>query len=120
MNTQLIARLRSGEIAAENNGSLEQLREVLKAARLSEIENVHGLFKFYYLFRGLIQGHDVTRLPAIPITDFFKEDRAVELLRELAHLNNCEMEGILAPTPDKWYEAFNRVGEFLHELNKDK
>ena len=118
MNQTLIARLRSGEIAAENNGSLEQLREVLKAAFPEDQCEVIGDCTYYLkcLFdKGEWLQANVSHLPTVPITDFFEpstEDRAVELLRELVerwhrsqHINELA-------------SAFSIARQFLNELNK--
>lgn len=117
MNQQLIARLRSGEIAAENNGSLEQLREVLKAAFEGQRMLIpEGKRKYYFKGYSGLYGYgssDVIDRPTVPITDFFTpsiEDRAVELLREvkakIKHSINF----------DETLRA--KIEQFLNELNK--
>ena len=125
MNQTLIARLAAGEIAAENNGTLEQLREVLKAAFPKDIEG-DPEWKYYMknpFHCGEWVANSKVTLPTVPITDFFKssiEDRAVELLRELSHLNLCDMEGLMPPTAMQWMEAYDKVADFLNEINKEK
>ena len=124
MNAQLIARLRSGEIAVENNGTLEQLREVLKAAFPKDIEG-DPEWKYYMnnpFHCGEWVANSKTTLPIVPITDFFTssiEDRAIELLRELVELKEWkekhgEDEHYLNGKALAWYEA----KKFLNELNK--
>ena len=124
MNQTLIARLAAGEIAAENNGTLEQLREVLKAAFPEDID-AEPEWKYYMknpFYCGEWVANSKVTLPTIPITDFFKpsiEDRAIELLRELVELEEWkekhgEDEHYLNGKALAWYEA----KKFLNELNK--
>ena len=131
MNQTLIARLRSGEIAAENNGTVEQLREVLKAAFPEDID-VEPEWK-YYMKNPFTSGEWVanskTILPTVPITDFFTssiEDRAIELLRELVRTTP---RAFMAASDGKedWCKrlaekkaAFTNAEQFLNELNKEK
>ena len=113
MNQQLIARLRNGEIAAENNGTLEQLREVLKAAFPEDDCEAGGDWKYYSRDPWQIEewvAYAVPRTPTVPITDFFKEDRAVELLREAYRRLDLYDHGESL--------FLSEIEQFLNELNK--
>ena len=48
MNEKLIKQLREGTIALKNDGTLEDLREVLKYAFPEDITNSEGNYKYYY------------------------------------------------------------------------
>lgn len=48
MNKKLIKKLRKGTIALVNDGTLEELREVLKYAFPNDKTNSEGIFKYYY------------------------------------------------------------------------
>ena len=133
MNQTLIARLAAGEIAAENNGTLEQLREVLKAAFPEDgLIETDGRLNYYHkspdLYTEYVEAFN-TSLPTVPITDFFtpyNHDRAVELLRELVRTFHRKfMEDSI--DKDDWNKrvaeknaAFATAEQFLNELNKEK
>lgn len=48
LNKELIQRLRDGEIAVVNNGTLEELQAVFKEAFPKDIMSPKGTYKFYY------------------------------------------------------------------------
>ena len=105
MNETMIKKLAAGEIAVENNGTLEQLREVVKAA-FPEDKKPDGSFKYY---QKLIHNDrlwrcvDNTILPSHPISDFYTEDQhefvrgeVVEVTRdEIAAWKGCKPEQIV-------------------------
>lgn len=76
LNKAFIKQLRNGEIAAENNGTLEQLREVLKEA-FPKYHSPRGCFIFYSMdvvYTGEWVGNDKTTLPVKKISDFYEPE----------------------------------------------
>lgn len=79
LNKKLIQQLRNGEIAVENSGNVEQLREVLKAAFPEYDELPFGYSKYYS--RSAINTDAWTVLslhhkskPAFKISDFYRPE----------------------------------------------
>lgn len=48
MNKELIAKLAAGEIAVKNDGTLEELKSVLRAAFPKDESRIGGRYKYYY------------------------------------------------------------------------
>lgn len=76
LNQKFIQQLRNGEIAVENSGTVEQLREVFKAA-FPKLYLPHGSYKFY--LKNLARKNewnaaDSTTLPIISIADFYESE----------------------------------------------
>lgn len=77
LNEKLIKQLAIGEIAVENTGILEDLREVLRAAFPKCRASIYLAHKYYSLLcllqggMGVCGGHEITDLPSVPLTDFF-------------------------------------------------
>ena len=77
LNKEFIKQLRNGEIAAENNGTLEQLTEVLKAAFLEDTLVPDGYCKYYWKHRYSIYdwgAGNSTTLPTISVSDFYQPE----------------------------------------------
>src|SRR5690606_8083126 len=77
LNKKLIKKLRNGELAVENNGTLEQLTEVLKAAFPKDKLPPGGISKYYKTHSDYINkwgSVDSTTLPIISVADFYKPD----------------------------------------------
>jgi hypothetical protein len=75
MNNHLIKQLQAGEIAVHNDGTLEELREVLKYAFPKDGWYVHGATK-YYKSNGGTQwiSIDKTDFPSYSVKEFLKEE----------------------------------------------
>lgn len=76
LNQKLIQQLRNGEIAVENNGTLVQLREVLKEA-FPESIGPWGTGEVYFLddeYEDLWDTSNTTHLPIKPISDFYQPE----------------------------------------------
>lgn len=79
LNQKLIEQLRNGEIAAENNGTVEQLREVLKAA-FPENGAIPTGYCQYYLQSGIntcwwtVSTFHNIDLPTLKISDFYESE----------------------------------------------
>lgn len=76
LNQKLIQQLRNGKIAAENEGTVGQLREVVKAA-FPEYDYPDGDFRFY--FKDVRFPHEwdcseKTNLPIISLSDFYQPE----------------------------------------------
>ncbi len=72
LNPTLIQQFHSEPHAIHNDGSLEQLREVMKEFYPNGYLPAKGVFMFYVPFRdGDWTGTDKTTLPIIPVTSFF-------------------------------------------------
>jgi len=70
MNYELIEKLRNGEIMAINNGSLEDLHNVLNAVSEHNFET-RGHSKYYGFEEGVWYGDNRTILPTVDISLFF-------------------------------------------------
>lgn len=58
MNEKLIKQLREGTIALRNDGTLEELREVLKYAFPNDKTKISGNYKYYYKFHNKYYGYE--------------------------------------------------------------
>jgi len=79
LNKEFIKQLRNGEIAAENNGTLEQLREVIEEAFPGGILTPDGTSTYYKIHRYFIDkwlGVCSTNLPTKPISEFYEAEIA--------------------------------------------
>lgn len=78
MNNHLIKQLQEGKIAVHNDGTVEELREVLKYAFPKDNWYVHGATK-YYISSGGTQwiSTDKTNLPSFSVKEFLKEEEFV-------------------------------------------
>ena len=72
MNEKLIKQLREGTIALKNDGTLEELREVLEYAFPEDITNSEGAFKYYYK-RPYYHGWGCSNIINAPTTHSVKE-----------------------------------------------
>jgi len=70
MNYELIEKLRNGEIMAINNGSLEDLHDVLNCASHEDVL-IRGHSKYYGFEEGVWYGDNSTDLPTVNISSFF-------------------------------------------------
>jgi len=70
INQELVEKLRNGEIMVINNGSLEDLHNVLNAASEEHIET-RGHSKYYGFEEGVWYGDNRTILPTVNISSFF-------------------------------------------------
>lgn len=73
LNQKLIEKLRNGEIAVENSGTVEQLREVIKEA-FPKDDSPYGSHRFYFMRvvnTGEWDWNNKTNLPTISVTDFY-------------------------------------------------
>lgn len=69
-----LEKFTAGEIAARNNGTLEQLKEVIKHCFPEDKELPTGESKFYRKEgEGLFDGYNETTLPTIDITQLWEE-----------------------------------------------
>lgn len=76
-----LEKLTNGEIAAKNNGTLEQLREVLKHCFPKDLCTTEGSSIFYYKSKKFEDGwypSDKTYLPTINITQLWEELQALK------------------------------------------
>lgn len=79
LNQKLIKQLRNGEIAVENSGTLEQLREVLKAAFPEDSVIPAGIAIYYSRSEPWIGGWIGSQLhinsqPTVKISDFYQPE----------------------------------------------
>lgn len=76
INKTLVDKIQAGTHAIEHNGTLEQLREVLKECFPDSIQDVYGTYKYYLKTKkpGFWTCCNKTFLDTIPVTDFFIED----------------------------------------------
>jgi len=76
-----LEKLTAGEIAARNNGTLEQLREVIEPIFKRSKTLIHGTSKYYYLAswdKLDWDCNDTTDLPTIDITQLWEELQALK------------------------------------------
>ena len=77
LKQDLIEKLRNGEIAVKNSGTLKQLREVLKKAFPKDAFTATGQCNFYYkerLNNGTWDCDNETTLTTLHVKDFFEEE----------------------------------------------
>ena len=76
MNEKLIKQLREGTIALKNDGTLEELREVLQYAFPKEMTNPQGVLNYYYKrpYHDEWIGIDYTHLPSHSVKEFLKPE----------------------------------------------
>jgi hypothetical protein len=75
MNKKLIQQLRNGKIAVKNDGTIDELNEILKEAFPSDDSQSIGIWDFYY---GVEKEHywgcdSSTNLPSYSVKDFFTD-----------------------------------------------
>ena len=103
MNEKLIKQLREGTIALKNDGTLEELREVLKYAFPKEMTNPQGVLNYYYKrpYHDEWIGIDYTHLPSHSVKEFLKPEN------EYPKLMKVSMFPI--KTKEQFKEALTRV-----------
>ena len=77
LNQKLIEQLRDGEIAVKNDGTLEELRQVLSEAFTRDASKTDGLNIFYYQNYFNAKEWDFshhTLMPSKSVKDFFVEE----------------------------------------------
>jgi hypothetical protein len=75
MNEKLIKKLRKGTIALVNNGTLEELRKVLRYAFPNDKSKISGDCKYYFKSacgENIWVANDKTNLPTHYVKEFFK------------------------------------------------
>ena len=91
MNKKLIKKLAAGEIAVKNDGTVEQLRKVLKAAFPDDEFPVKGSDVYYYSGDGgKWAAFRETRLPSHPISDFYTDDKPEFVRGEVVEVRDSE------------------------------
>ena len=79
MNKKLIKKLRKGTIAVVNDGTLEELREVLRYAFPKDMANPHGVLNYYYKrpyhdeWLGIVNTH----LPTHSVKEFLTQEKQI-------------------------------------------
>lgn len=114
LNQKLIQQLRNGEIAVENNGTLEQLREVLKEAFPKDKLPPGGTMKYYKMDRDFIDrwnATDSTTLPTISVADFYQPELFTGWAKDDGHPK--WMMYFKDNVPEFW---FNVLGEWCDEI----
>jgi hypothetical protein len=78
LKKKLIEKLAKGEIAVENNGTLEQLKRILEKAFFENNFILVGIFKYYFKNAKLdvLSCSNETEKPSIPATEFFKKKKS--------------------------------------------
>ena len=82
LKQDLIEKLRNGEIAVKNDGTIEQLEAVLREAFPNDdcndvIEHDWGEFDYFYKLTNESDswyGNDITNLDSVSVKDFFKSE----------------------------------------------
>ena len=119
MNEKLIKQLREGTIALKNDGTLEELREVLKYAFPKEMTNPQGVLNYYYKrpYHDEWIGIDYTHLPSHSVKEFLKPENEYP---KVMKVSNNPIE-----TLEDFKYANTRVvfiekcGKFIAWLNED-
>jgi hypothetical protein len=75
MNKKLIKELSEGKCAVKNDGTLEELKSVLRAAVTKWYDCLMGDSLFYFINNGLWQVDNTTDLHAYSVKDFLKEEK---------------------------------------------
>lgn len=93
LNETMIERLAAGEIAVKNDGTLEQLKEVLKAAFPEDDYQPKGKDVYYYSSGGdKWAAFRETMLPSHPISDFYTEYKPEFVRGEVVEVRDIEAE----------------------------
>ena len=95
MNEKLIKKLAAGEIAVKNDGTLEQLREVLKAAFTEDDSETNGNYNYYFMHSQSAKTWDCvnhTTIPSHPISDFYTEDQPEFVRGEVVEVRDMEAD----------------------------
>jgi len=106
-----LEKFTAGEVAARNNGTLEQLMEVVGHCFPKGKNKPKGLFKFYYKKRGFDLRWDCwdsTTLPTIDITQLWEELQALKK-PEIWFIRVTEEN---KETLEKWYGYGNLIPNY--------
>lgn len=74
MNEKLIKQLQEGTIAVKNDGTLEDLKKVLKYACPKDNWPISGTYSFYIVYNIEWKGVSQTKLPSYSVKEFLKEE----------------------------------------------
>ena len=93
MNEKLIEQLRKGTIVVEKDGTLEELRKVLKYDFPNGKTKISGNFKYYYKYRGSYHGYEwwlgnKTNLPIHSVKEFLTQEKQIMKVTDLKE-NEC-------------------------------
>ena len=97
MNEKLIEQLRKRTIAVENDGTLEELRKVLKYAFPNDKTKISGAFKYYYKYYYKLYhkscvwewiSSDETNLPIHSVKEFLTQEKQIMKVTDLKE-NEC-------------------------------
>ena len=119
MNEKLIKQLREGTIALKNDGTLEDLRGVLKYAFPKEMTNPQGVLNYYYKrpYHDEWIGIDYTHLPTHSVKEFLKSENEYPKVMKVSRFPiNTKKEFQKANTRVVFME---KCGKFIAWLDVD-
>ena len=111
MNKKLIKQLREGTIAVENDGTLDELRKVLKYAFPNDVSVSKGFTKYYFASqdKNYWSLYETTSLPSHSVKEFLKPEN------EYPKVMRVSMFPI--KTKEEFKEALTRV-VFMEKCGK--
>ena len=89
MNEKLIKQLREGTIAVENDGTLEELREILQYAFPNDYIKISGNRKYYFKHdfgENIWNWSDKTYLPSHSVKEFLKSENEYPKIMKVSRL----------------------------------
>lgn len=95
----LIQQLQDGEIAIYNNGSVKDLKRVLKIAFPKKDRS--GLFTYYYSLDNYLYGKDEIKIPAYPVAEFIKELNN-QTTRSMKRIARTQAQSIIDVACSNW------------------
>jgi hypothetical protein len=93
LNKKLIQQLRNGEIAVENDGTIEQLQQVIKEAFPKDKASTSGISTFYFKCVSDDISWDSepnTELPFFSVNDFFIEEKTFPRVMLVSDVDDIE------------------------------
>lgn len=116
-NTKNIELLAKGEIALKNDGTLEQLHDILKESGDKDADELDGRFKFYWIRNREINCSDTACLKYLSVSEFFESEWAPQF-GELVEVSDNGADWQKEFFVCKINNGFTIVAEDIDELDK--
>ena len=124
MNKKLIKQLQNGEIAVRNDGTLEELREVLKVAFPYDKRVIIGGNIYYFRYSDItFDFKNSTDLKKVSVKDFFKPDELtleelIEAVKIKAKIAGYNCDVVLDEMKESVHVEY--VGTYIEENRKSE
>ena len=119
MNEKLIKQLREGTIALKNDGTLQELREVLKCAFPNDVSVSKGFTKYYFASedKNYWSLHDTTNLPSHSVKEFLKPENEYHKVMKVSEKPIKTIEDF--KNANKRVVFMEKCGKFIAWLDAD-